>query len=167
METWTAIVAVLAGLVPALLIGVSVIGITLLGWLALTFPLASGSPAAAAVTVAVVTTLVTVLFERMWKNLLHQTSNQPSKAVAARPGASAPLASLERPVPYWLFGALSVLAAGWLQYRLPGVYASSRPGEWPLYERAVSGAWTQATAESGVLRWWSVTGIDNPMRAWV
>ena len=39
VETWTALVAVISGLLPAVTIALSIIGILLVGWLSLTFPL--------------------------------------------------------------------------------------------------------------------------------
>ena len=89
VETWTAIVSLLAGLVPALLIGLSVIGVTLIAWLSLTFPLASQrSDAAPALVIGIVTILVLALFEDMWQQFRRETAGYASARTPAEIEAS-------------------------------------------------------------------------------
>jgi len=153
VETWTAIVALLAGLVPSLLIGVSVIGVTLIAWLALTFPLASPSKWASATVSGLVTAAVFYLFERMWREFKRE-----SAGLATR-GAAEDSFSLAQKR-YLAFALLAVAAVVGLQVWLPHlVYDARFEGPWPLYERVLAGAWSQAPADSGIVRWWAVTGI--------
>ena len=90
VETWTAIVALLSGLVPALLIGLSVIGVTLIAWLALTFPLASGeAEAAPALAIAVISAAVFILFEKMWQGFRRETAGHSANQSADEAAAAA------------------------------------------------------------------------------
>ena len=66
VETWTALVALISGLLPAVAIALSIIGVLLIGWLSLTSPLAYRSRVAALPIVMGITALVLAAFERMW-----------------------------------------------------------------------------------------------------
>lgn len=160
VDTWTAIVAVLAGLVPALLIGWSVIGMTLMAWLALTFPLASSqTDGAPALTIAVVTTLVLVLFERMWQVFRRETA------------ATVDLRRVRTPLHGTLFYkawvAFVVVLVAVLQGILRLVYTFHPQGPWPVLTRGDFSFWHAAPDASGLVRWWAITGIDNPGHSWV
>jgi hypothetical protein len=163
VETWTAVVALLAGLVPALLIGLSVIGSALIAWLALTFPLASSeADAAPALTIAVVSTLVLWLFERMWQRFRRETSGSSAKVGPHEAEAAGRGRRL-----YGAFAAAAVVLIAGLQFWLRTAYQSVPDGPWPIFTGALAGAWHAAPDASGLVRWWAITGIDNPGRPWI
>ncbi|HVG87114.1 MAG TPA: hypothetical protein VM820_21500 [Vicinamibacterales bacterium] len=163
VETWTAIVSLLAGLVPALLIGLAVIGLTLIAWLSLTFPLASQrSDAAPALVIGIVTILVLALFEDMWQQFRRETAGYASARTPAEIEASN--RGRRR---HLTFAALAVGIVVVLQYALPYVYALSPEGTWPIFRRVFPRYWWPAPDDSGLVRWWAITGIDNPGRPWI
>jgi hypothetical protein len=65
-EMWEAVVAVVAGLLPALASAVSVVGLGIVAWLALNFFLACPHPWAGVLTVCGLTAAMLVVFERLW-----------------------------------------------------------------------------------------------------
>ncbi len=153
VETWTAIVAVLSGLLPALLTGLCVLGIALVGWLALTFPLASRSAWAPAVTLAAVTAGVLVGFEWMWQRF--KTESAGHRQDGREPDSASHWLGW-----YVLFAVFGVVLVALLQARLPDFYISRFGGPWPI----ASGLrdWAQAANDSGMVRWWALAGISNP-----
>jgi hypothetical protein len=162
VEMWTAIVALLAGLVPALLIGLSVIGVALLAWLALTFALASPSDWAPALVIAILTGLVFRVFERMWQEFKSESAGRARTPTA---GELESAARTERR--YWWVAFATIALVLFLQLRLPDIYARNFAGAWPIYTKFVEGAWHQAPDDSGIVRWWAVTGISNPGQPWI
>ena len=163
VETWTAVVALLAGLLPALLIGLSVIGSTLIAWLGLTFPLASReADAAPALTIAIVSGLVYWLMERIWQNFRRETSGRSAKVTPHEATAAARGRKL-----YGAFAASVVVLIAGLQFWLRTAYQVVPEGPWPIFTRGVAGAWHAAPDASGLVRWWAITGIDNPGRPWI
>jgi hypothetical protein len=158
VETWTAIVALLGGLVPALLIGLSVIGVTLIAWLALTFPLASGeAEAAPALAIALISAAVFILFEKMWQGFRRETAgyaaNQSEdEAAAAARGRQRHAAT----------AVIAVLLIAVLQYKLPAIYSPS----WPIFTSTHPAPWHDAPG-AGLVRWWAISGIDRTDNAWI
>jgi hypothetical protein len=185
IETWTAIVAVLGGLVPALLIGLSVIGVTIIGWLALTFPLASGEPRSApTLAIAVISAAVFILFEKMWQDFRRETAGHPAKrpghgSAAVKPHgdpleADSPEAESNRKEDssargrrrHAGFAVAAVVLIASLQYSLPWFYERYLDGWWPIFASGRFPPWQQAPSASGLLRWWAISGIDHPPGAW-
>jgi hypothetical protein len=159
VEMWFAIVALLGGLVPALLIGLSVIGVTLLAWLAMTFPLASPSDLAPALGAAILTGLVFLAFEWMWQNFKSESAGR-----ARQPAAAEDARANRR---YWWVAWATIGVVLFLQLQLPDVYTRRFDGAWPIYTSVVQGDWHQAPGDSGLVRWWAVTGISNPGQGWM
>ncbi len=162
VEMWSAIVALLGGLVPALLIGVSVIGIALLAWLAMTFPLASQSAWAPAVSAALLTWIVFRVFERMWQEFKSESAGRARTPTGPERKAADKIRRR-----YWQVAYATIGLVLLLQLRLPDVYARGFDGAWPIYTKFVQGNWHQAPNESGLVRWWAVTGVANPGGAWI
>ncbi len=69
VETWTAVVAILSGLIPAVLLALSLIGVTLIAWLVTTTPLTSDTASLTALVAALVTITVLVHFELLWQKV--------------------------------------------------------------------------------------------------
>jgi hypothetical protein len=160
VETWTAIVSAVSGLIPALFIGLSVIGAFFIVWLALTFPLASPSALAPVPFIMVVTTLALYIFERMWTELKRESAGTDLPTEAS-PTAAA------RGVRYFFLAAPAVVLAGALQYQMPRLFEAVLDHAMPVYLRVLDGGWQAVAGESGLARWWAVTGIANPDHAWI
>jgi hypothetical protein len=157
VEMWTAIVAVLAGLVPALFIATSVIGVALVLWLALTFPLASTSNWAPVPVLGLTTFVVFYVFEKLWQEFKRDASGAAAMAEAAARRARRA---------YWAVVVLTIVLVGAFQYRLPSIYQGRFETQVPIYMSAVVGAWSGAPG-AGLVKWWAVSGIENPARAWI
>ena len=145
VETWTAIVAVLAGLIPALAIGLSVIGLAIVGWLTLLLPLSFDTRNyPVPITIAAVTLIVLLVFELLWFNVKTDSSASPNETPFAR----------------WLrWGACALLAVGLvvtIHSLLPPVYKMYLP-EPVVY-------WGPSPVRSGVGldSWWVLLGIEKP-----
>jgi hypothetical protein len=154
VETWTAVVAVVGGMVPALTIAVSVVGLALMLWLSLTIPLALDSPVSAAILVGLITSATLVSFEAMWQTVRRDSAH--SRGTTASPE------SLRTHV---IFAAVAVIAVSVMQLYVPTVqvavidwFAAARPpssmflvwhGEW------------RTTATSALERWWLLTDIGD------
>ena len=163
VEMWTAVVALLAGLVPALLIGLSVIGAGIIAWLSFTFPLASKSPWAPAMVSAGVTLVVFRIFETLWQKFKRESAG---KARVTTPEEED--RSKRANTRYWRVAWSAIALVLIFQSQLPGVYASRfEGGPWPIFTQYAQGAWSQAPAASGVVRWWAVTGIANVEHPWI
>ncbi len=147
VESWTAIVAVVSGLVPALIIALAVIAAAWIGWLALTFPLASGSPWASALVIGFVTLLGLGAFELAWHKLKQESAGKP------------PTGKRKLPFRAIAFGAM-VLAI-LLQAGLPAFYQTQLGSAWPMLLRL------DPPMESGLTRWFALTGIDVERHIWV
>lgn len=163
VESWTAIVAMLAGLLPALLIGLSVIGVGLIAWLSLTFALASHSDFAPALVIVGVTFLILYLFERMWQEFKRESAGHGTGADSVTQAGAVARVRLK----YRLIGAASLGLVGAIQLALPHLHAWLFGGPWPLFEYIDSLQGLQAPGDSGLVRWWAVAGIANPRGAWV
>ena len=160
VETWTALVAVISGLLPAVTIALSIIGILLVGWLSLTFPLGFRLPAPSVAMVLIITTAVLYGFERMWHAV--------KSASAGHAGITHVLAApkpVQREVSRYLLVALAALiVVGLLQYPLPSIYLYLTPDTRPILS---AGAWLNAPGHGSFEQWWAVTGIVNDQRAWL
>jgi hypothetical protein len=122
VETWTAIVALIAGLVPSVLTALSVIGLLLLGWLSLTFPLAVPGWAAL-VTIGGITAGALAWFELLWHSV--KVDSAGSLATLPRPGQTLSPTSQDtanrRAERRWYLGfaALAFVAVLFVFTRLP------------------------------------------------
>ncbi len=158
VETWTAVVSLMAGLVPALLIGLSVIGMTLIAWLGLTFPLASREPnLAPALAIGAISGLVLWLFERMWQRFKRESAGNTTRQDSAARGRRVYVGFA------WLAGAVAVA----IQFLLGRAYTSLLDGAWPILRWGETLGWTSAPDANGLVRWWAIAAIDNPGRPWV
>lgn len=136
-ETWGAVVAALAYVLPALAAAASVLGLSLVAWLVLTFYHACPDPWARTAFVVVLTGAVFVGMERWWRASPTGEEWGTAKVV---------LTSLAALV---LVGALAYRGSGnW------GVWTFGSDG-WEI-----RGAW-MTTASSYEL-WWRTVGIDVP-----
>lgn len=84
VETWTALVAAIAGLLPALAIALSLVGIALITWLLLTLPLGATSPWPSRVTMLAITLVVFAVFELLWQKVKLPLQDQSDARVVAR-----------------------------------------------------------------------------------
>jgi hypothetical protein len=147
IEMWRAVVAVLSGLIPALLIGLSVIGVTVVVWLLLTLPLASGAQLAASVAISVETALILALFEVWWRRSVRDES-----------------AEAKRDATYVLWSIICVLLVGLLILIPPHFYQTLLPRfDRPFY----SGGWQPVRDDNGLVKWWHLTGIIKPKSVWI
>jgi hypothetical protein len=162
VEMWTAVVALLAGLIPALLIGLSVIGAGIIGWLSLTFALASKSPWAPASIAALITFLVFRAFERLWQEFKSESAGKARVETAAERALTDRAAKR-----YWVVAVAAIVLVLFFQLKLPGLYESKFGGPWPIFTQYAQGAWSQAPSGSGIVRWWAVTGIANVEHPWI
>ena len=158
VETWTALVAGIAGLLPAMVIACAVIAVLLVAWLGLSFPLAFVSPAAPLPLLGLATVFTLALLEHMWQSI----------KVAPQRGADAAHADLGwRYFAFSMIGVVTVLA---LQTCVPFLYlaASTRwlgrvHSALPIF----AGHWQAAIGEGGFERWWMVAGISGDRHQWV
>jgi hypothetical protein len=146
VEMWRGIVAVLAGLMPALLIALSVIAAALFAWLALTFAYACDRRMASVLVAVAIAAVVIVLFEA-WR-----PAGDPGAPAAAPRGA------------YLVTSVVAVVLVGAVQLSLPSVHERVFGHAAPLLvPREGDGSrWLQARAPRGdgaYERWWDVIGM--------
>ena len=145
VETWTAIVAVLAGLIPALAIGLSIIGLAIVSWLTMLLPLSFDSRNnPVPITIAAVTVIVLLVFELLWFNV---------KTDSSASGHDTPLAR-------WLrWGLCTVVAVG-----LVVTVHSLLPRVYEMYLREPVVYWPTSPVRSavGLDSWWVLMGIEKP-----
>ncbi len=158
VETWTALVAAFAGLLPAMVIACAVIAVLLVAWLALSFPLACASPAAPLPLLGLATVFTLGLLEYMWQSI----------KVTPQRGADAANTDIGwRYLAFSLVGIVIVLA---LQARVPFIYLAATT-RWfggvhtPL--PVFAGHWQAAVGDGGYERWWMVAGIIGDRSHWV
>ncbi len=160
-EMWYGVVAVLAGLLPAMNAALSVLGLTLIGWLSLTFFLACKSVFAAVVTAGALTLVALWQFEFIWEDWAKP--DPLDEAIIRRT--------------YWATAALTLALTCLGHYflpllydvwRLPNAYytSSGAPFDGTAVERWRiwnGGAWTSAaTRGTGAYdAWWRLIGIDR------
>lgn len=156
LETWTAIVALVAGLVPALAIGLSVIGLTLVGWLTLTLPLAlDQSYAPSVIAITLVTAVTMVWFERLW----YEVKTESGGAAHLATTATTPRREWVR---YGVFAVAAIAMAGVAQAYLPDLYrqVAARAPDAPAWLRIIE------PSLAGLERWWVLTGIGGDWWVW-
>ncbi len=162
VETWTAVVVLISGLLPALGIALSVIGVLLIGWLSLTFALAYRSPLAPLPFILLVTWCTLYGFEKMWHEVKSASAGHTEAVAKGVP----PPASVRRGLTRYIALAwASLVLVGWLQFLLPRVYAAL-PGQ-RLSPVFVDHAWREAPGTSAFEQWWSLAGIANPTHTWL
>ena len=79
---WRAVVAILAGLLPALAIALSMIGMGLMAWLTLTLLYANEWPLASVVAILLITFVVFAALEYMWLTTEGRESPSTAQAVS-------------------------------------------------------------------------------------
>jgi GNAT superfamily N-acetyltransferase len=162
VETWTAVVALISGLLPALAIALSVIGVLLIGWLSLTFALAYDSAYAPLPFILLVTWCTLYGFEKMW----HEVKSASAGHTEAMNKGTPPPASVRRGLTRYIAVAWTSLAVvGALQLLLPAVYAALPAGR--LSPVFVDHAWRPAAGASAFEQWWTIAGIANPTDTWL
>ena len=146
VETWTAIVAVLAGLIPALAIGLSVIGLAIVGWLTLLLPLSFDTRNyPVPITIAAVTLIVLLVFELLWFNVKTDSSASPNDTRFAR----------------WLrWGACARSYCGWPRGHHPLVTAARLRNVSPRARRILGTIASEMGL--GLDSWWVLMGIEKP-----
>ncbi len=118
VETWTAVVAVVSGLIPAVLTALSLIGVALIAWLVTTVPLSGVSPWPGVLVMLVVTALVLVHFERRWQLVkLPAKDPDPARQAARRRDFRMNVG----------FGAAAVVLAAGLALEIPDEPLASEP----------------------------------------
>jgi len=138
-ETWGAVVAVLAGLLPALLAAVSVLGLVLVVWLAITFYLSCPELWARIAFLVCLTLAVFIVIELWWR------AEQPSGTVLP----SWPGFLLQLTIPL----AAVALAAYLMR------------DAWKLWLYSPrEGVWLYAGLVSSYQNWWTLVGIIPPAR---
>jgi hypothetical protein len=173
VETWTAVVALISGLLPALAIALSVIGVLLMGWLSLTFAFAYESPFAPLPFIVLVTWCTLYGFEKMWHDVKSASAGHTEPMARGVPPPASVRKGLSR---YKAVAWTSLVLVAVLQLLLPAAYAwllrsVVLPGYAPgLGERLspvfVNHGWQQAAGASPFEQWWSITGIANPTDTW-
>ncbi len=145
-EMWEAIVAVVAGLIPAFAAAASVIGLALVFWLGTNFFLACPEPWAGMAAVLVLTGYVLRRFELEWA--AGDPVDPADADVSRRVNIGVALVAL----------GLSLWFAWWLIHRLPQVTWWSLDG---------ASGWSPPLARS-YETWWRLTGIERTenARAW-
>ena len=149
VEMWHALVAVIAGLIPALAIALSVLGFAWILWLSLSFSLACPDPWAAALVTTLLTALAMVGFEVWW---------QRTKGAGAPTAADRRAASVYKLASFAACGLVLVLQA-----LVPWVYQRRVGTQWPLL---LDGRLRPDAAASGFERWWYLSGIEN-LHGWL
>ena len=157
VEMWTALVAVLGGLLPALVIALSIIGVGTVAWLSLTFSLACAQRVAPLPIIGALTTGALLGLEYWWQTY----------KVEQLQSALADEGQLENRY-FWLVLAALTVVLG-IQALVPDFYVWATD-RWlhglhtmlPVF----TGWWRTAPGQSGFERWWWVAGIA-PNGAWV
>ena len=158
VEMWTALVALVSGLLPALATGLAVIGVVLVGWLSLTFSLAYRTPWAPVPFIVGITLGTLYLFERMWHEV------KTASAGHMRGGAEQ-AGRLQRGISrYRLVGVTALLLIAALQVVVPSAYRMASPFALPVM---VQGHWQEAPGSGAFDQWWSVAGIRARTGDWV
>lgn len=152
VDTWTAGMAVVAGLLPAFAIGSAVLSIVVLLWLLLSSPLAYGSARGRLLVIGGLTALLLAAFEYTWQRLKVQSASGDADSNRT----------------YGLFAGLAVLLTTWVESLLPVPWTTALwTAERTLFgDRVVVLPTALLTASDGVHRspfewWWILTGIDR------
>jgi hypothetical protein len=147
VETWLAIVAVIAGLLPALAIGASVVGLALVLWLACSFALACPHIVGSVSIIVLITGLTLVLFERWWRS--HATRSGGIAGSDVR----------------WQYATLATLAVLVVALVQQAAAASLTPA--PGVARVLlDGTPVRAAGGSAFERWWAIAGMTDVGSRW-
>ncbi|MDZ4342443.1 MAG: hypothetical protein U1E51_08435 [Candidatus Binatia bacterium] len=138
-ETWGAVVSVLAGLLPALLAALSVLGLALVVWLALTFYLSCPELWARIAFLVCLTLAVFITMELWWRAEQPRGTDLPSW-----PGFLLQL----------IIPLAAVALAAYLMREAWKVWLYSPP----------KGVWLYAGLVSSYQNWWTLVGIIPPAR---
>lgn len=117
VETWTALVAVVSGLLPALTIALSILGLGLVAWLTLTVPLAWPTSIWPVLVAVAVTGLILWVFERVWQKVKLPLQDLSGTRAAAR---------RRDLIQYIWFALLALVLTAALQAVLPNAKAALR-----------------------------------------
>ena len=153
VETWTALVAMLSGLLPALAIALAVIGMALVAWLLLTIPIAAPGTFDGAATMVVVTLAVFAGFEYLWqKTKLPTQDASDARAVDRRRDICR----------YRFLCVVTLMAIALLYARLPdGREAWAAPKDNPRACPSFAASETEARSFVHEAGCWSVVRHDN------
>lgn len=182
VETWTAVVAVVTGLLPALAIALSVVGLSLISWLLAAAPVAATSWVASLLMLWSLTLATLFGFEQIWRSV-------KSESAGVAPGVADHTGRWGNwgPTIVFALGALALVAAahyvvvsrqGSQPYRVwlavPVAATGAADGE-DASETAFVSGWCDVStgegtpgcgrAESGT--WWGLIGASAPTEAWV
>lgn len=136
-ETWGAIVAVLAGLVPGLFAALAVLGLSLIVWLMFTFHLACPDPWARVVFAIAMSALVLIGMEMWWRALPTGENN----------------AFNQRRVEIRTAVALILI----------GLVASMGADDWKVWMYSIDQeTWYWRITPANYQNWWSLMGIVDP-----
>jgi hypothetical protein len=161
LEMWRAVVAILAGLIPALSIALSMIGVLLIAWLTFTFVYACDQRVASVLVAVGLAGLALFLFE----------SAVPRRPLKVRKDAEPRESALYDPSRMKVYAitaiaALAVVAV--VQTAIPGVVraatGSSVPVLTSLGPTATAGAsarFADVPGASAYERWWRLVGMDH------
>lgn len=156
VETWTALVAAIAGLLPALAIALSLVGMALVTWLLLTLPLGASSPWPSRATMLAITVVVFAVFELLWQKVKLPAKDQSDVRVVARTRDYAKLVA---------FSLLSLVIVGLLHAALPAARVWWRtpagtvvPVVPPLASGCVPSPWGPAQVDRGAAQ--SAPGVE-------
>ena len=159
VETWTALVAVISGLLPALAIALAILGVLLTGWLTLTFPLAYRSRLAPLPVVLLITGVTLYVFEKMWHGVKSASAGHIGVTDVAT--AQQPVRRAASRYVMVASAALGLVAA--LQFFLPSAYAAVTSNVLPTLS---AGGWRDAPGDGAFDQWWAVVGIANQSGTW-
>ena len=162
VEMWTALVALLSGLLPAMAIGLSVMGALTIVWLSMAFPLACAQPVAGSLAIMSLTALTLAGFERFWQ------SYKADELLATSSGSAS--AKEKQTIRYYAFALSAVLLVCVLQAAVPHVYLALSSRWFSAVHSAVPvyiGGWQTAIGQGGFERWWWVVGVQNDRRQWI
>lgn len=162
VETWTGVVAVLVGLLPALVLALSVIGVLLIGWLALTFPLASPTTFSPLPMLGAITAIVLIGLERRYL----------ARKLAAVKDLQREFERLERieaavTIRYAVFAVGAVVIVLLAHAALVGPVTETHIYRLTDAAGVSTWQWQPRVIGRGYAHWWQLTGIGQPKDAWI
>ena len=152
VETWRALVAVIAGLIPALVIALCVVGVAVVAWLALSFPLAFQTPRATVYMTVTITLLTLGFFEWAWQTHRSQSSGKAQSSEKGGRGWRT----------YLIISAVALGLVGVGQWYVSALYRAGDIADVWLY--LPGGPWTSADFPAEFRLWWVLVGLEPSIR---